>query len=109
MIPNLVWRGPRGTGKKTALHNFLKDYSTKNKINFQIQEKRWILQGSDGESEITTTLEESSTSKDEKKGLVYEISKIHRGFDVSRMSLQDKNYIQYYYKLNSFIPQLTLH
>jgi hypothetical protein len=94
MIPNLVWRGSRGTGKKTALHNFLKDYAARNGINFQIQEKRWILQGSDGESEITTTLEESSSSKDEKKGLIYEISKIHRGFDVSRMSLQDKNYIQ---------------
>jgi hypothetical protein len=94
MIPNLVWRGPRGTGKRTALLEFLKYYAQKSNQNFQLQEKRWTLQGNDGEGEITTNIEDNSSSKDEKKGLIYEISRIHRGFDVARMSLQDKNYVQ---------------
>lgn len=93
MIPNLVWTGPRGAGKQTALHNFLKEYAGRLNQPFSIQIKRWQLQNSDGEGEITTTVEES-VSKDEAKGLAYEISRIHKGFDVARMSLQDKNYIQ---------------
>ncbi len=93
MIPNLVWTGPRGAGKQTALHNFLKEYAERLNQPFSIQIKRWQLQNSDGEGEITTTVEDNG-SKDEAKGLAYEISRIHKGFDVARMSLQDKNYIQ---------------
>ena len=94
-IPNLVWIGPRGSGKRTAIQTFLKDYSERIGHSYNLQIKRWQLQNSDGEGEISTSVEESSTSaKDEKKGLAYEMSRIHKGFDVARMSLQDKNYIQ---------------
>jgi len=92
-IPNLVWLGPRGAGKQTALRSFLKEFCERLNQPFSIQIKRWQLQSSDGEGEITTSVEESS-SKDEAKGLAYEISRVHKGFDVARMSLQDKNYIQ---------------
>ena len=92
-IPNLVWVGPRGAGKQTALREFLKEYAERINQPFNIQTKRWQLQNSDGEGEITTSVEESG-AKDEKKGLAYEVSRLHKGFDVARMSLQDKNYIQ---------------
>ena len=93
-IPNLVWLGPRGAGKRTALQNFLQEYAARLKQPYNLQIKRWQLQSGDGEGEISTSVEESGGSKDEKKGLVYEVSRIHKGFDVARMSLQDKNYIQ---------------
>lgn len=92
-IPNLVWVGPRGAGKQTALRTFLKEYADRMNQPFNIQIKRWQLQNSDGEGEITTSVEDSG-AKDEKKGLAYEVSRLHKGFDVARMSLQDKNYIQ---------------
>ena len=94
-IPNLVWIGPRGSGKRAAIQTFLKEHAQRLGHAYNLQIKRWQLQNSDGEGEITTSIEESTTSsKDEKKGLAYEISRIHKGFDVARMSLQDKNYIQ---------------
>jgi hypothetical protein len=94
-IPNLVWFGPRGSGKRTAVQTFLKEYAIRLGHTYTLQAKRWQLQNSDGEGEISTSVEETASSaKDEKKGLAYEISRIHKGFDVARMSLQDKNYIQ---------------
>jgi hypothetical protein len=93
-IPNLVWLGPRGAGKRTALQTFLQEYAARLRQPYNLQMKRWQLQNSDGEGEITTSVEDSGGSKDEKKGLVYEVSRIHKGFDVARMSLQDKNYVQ---------------
>ncbi len=94
-IPNVVWLGPRGAGKKTALQNFLASQARRMGQPYNIQMKHWQLQGGDGEGEISTSVEESASSaKNEKKGLVYEVSRIHKAFDVARMSLQDKNYVQ---------------
>ncbi len=93
-IPNLVWLGPRGAGKRTALQTFLQEYAARLRQPYNLQTKRWQLQNGDGEGEISTSVEDSGGSKDEKKGLVYEVSRIHKGFDVARMSLQDKNYVQ---------------
>jgi len=94
-IPNVVWLGPRGAGKKTALQTFLANQAQRIGQPYNIQMKHWQLQGSDGEGEISTSVEESTSSaKNEKKGLIYEVSRIHKAFDVGRMSLQDKNYIQ---------------
>ena len=55
-IPNLVWLGPRGAGKQTALHNFLQEFAQRLNQPFSIQIKRWQLQSSDGEGEITTSV-----------------------------------------------------
>ncbi len=95
-VPNLVWIGPRGAGKRTALQGFLESYTRRIGQTYILQAKRWLLQGADGDGgEISTSVEDSgSSAKSEKKGLVYEVSRIHQGFDVARMSLQDKNYIQ---------------
>jgi hypothetical protein len=94
-IQNVVWLGPRGAGKKTALQNFLVGQARRMGQPYNIQMKHWQLQGGDGEGEISTSVEESTSSaKNEKKGLVYEVSRIHKAFDVARMSLQDKNYVQ---------------
>ena len=97
-LPNLAWRGPRGAGKVSSVRRILTDYAARLKIPFNPQQRHWQLQGGDegGGGEISTSVEESvSTAKgNEKKGLLYETSMIHREFDVARMSLQDKNYIQ---------------
>ncbi len=96
-LPNLAWRGPRGAGKVKEVRRILTEYAARLRIPFSPQHRHWQLQGGDGEGgEISTSVEESaSTAKgNEKKGLLYETSMIHREFDVARMSLQDKNYIQ---------------
>ncbi len=93
-VPNVVWLGPRGAGKKTALQAFLAGYCHRIGQPYNIQMKHWQLQGGDGEGEISTSVDDTASSKNEKKGLIYEVSRIHKAFDVARMSLQDKNYVQ---------------
>jgi hypothetical protein len=97
-LPNIVFRGARGAGKKTAVQALLQDYATRIGRAYSLQTKKWCLKAGEGEgAEISTTVEDtgsSSSAKDDRKGLTYEVSRIHRGFDVARMSLEDKKYIQ---------------
>jgi hypothetical protein len=95
-LPNISFRGARGAGKKTEVLALLQEHSKRIGHPFILQTKKWCLKSSDSEGgEISTSVEDSGTaSKDERKGLTYEVSKIHRGFDVARMSLEDKKYIQ---------------
>jgi hypothetical protein len=96
-LPNIVWRGPRGSGKRTALNDFIKYTAEQLKIPFIIQTKRWSLAngsiatgntGTEGSAE-----DDDDDPEDASKGIPYQASLIHRAFDVARMSLQDKNYV----------------
>jgi hypothetical protein len=95
-LPNIVFRGARGSGKRTKVQGLLALHASRLSQPFTLTTKKWCLKSGEGEGgEISTTVEDSgSSSKDERKGLTYEVSKIHRGFDVARMSLEDKKYIQ---------------
>jgi hypothetical protein len=96
-LPNISFRGARGAGKRTEVLKLLQDYATRINQPFTLQVKKWCLKSGEGEgNEISTTVEDSgaAAAKDERKGLSYEVSRIHRGFDVARMSLEDKKYIQ---------------
>ncbi len=96
-LPNIVWRGPRGSGKRTALNNFIEYTAEQLKIPYTIQTKRWSLAngsiatgntGTEGSAE-----DDDDDPEDASKGIPYQASLIHRAFDVARMSLQDKNYV----------------
>jgi hypothetical protein len=96
-LPNIVFRGARGAGKRTKVQELLRDHATRLGQIYALTTKKWCLKAGDSEGgEISTTVEESSSSaaKDDRKGLTYEVSKVHRGFDVARMSLEDKKYVQ---------------
>lgn len=95
-LPNIAFRGARGCGKKTQVLEILEDHAKRANHAFHLQTRKWCLKAGEGEgAEISTAVEDSgTTTKDERKGLSYEVSKIHRGFDVARMSLEDKKYVQ---------------
>jgi hypothetical protein len=113
MIPNICWVGDHGTGKRTALHAFLKSYAAKEGIPFHIKTKYLVgkLLNSISSSNGTEAADSSSDSEDEVpvtrpdddkpadgKFFPFEVSSIHQGYDVARMSLQDKNYIYTIFK-----------
>jgi hypothetical protein len=96
-LPNIVWRGPRGSGKHSALQEFLQSIAENLKVPYVIQMKRWSLAngtiatgaaGTEGAAE-----DDDDDPEDASKGIPYEATLIHRAFDVARMSLQDKNYV----------------
>ena len=96
-LPNIVFRGGRGSGKRTNVQKLLQEHAARLKQPYALTAKKWCLKAGDSEGgEISTTVEESSSAaaaKDDRKGLSYEVSKVHRGFDVARMSLEDKKYV----------------
>lgn len=116
MITNLCFIGDHGVGKKTMLHNFLRSYATSEGVPFNIKTK--YLMGkllntvsstsgtaaaddsdSDGDDVKPTTkaVDEDGPSPDG-KSFPFEVSAIHQGYDIARMSLQDKNYIYTIFK-----------
>lgn len=95
---NLSWRGQPRSGKRKALHNALQNVADMRGIPFHIQTRQFHMQGV-GKSEngqISTTAEDDGgdTGTSEKDCFPYEFSLIHIGFDIARMSMQDKIYLK---------------
>lgn len=103
-----AWRGPKGSGKRTALLEFLKEISIKkgavNNIEgeFTVSTGIWIM----GKNGLSVTREGSGGGGEEQQGaggdeddelegkkIPYEYSHIHIGFDVARMSMSDKIFL----------------
>ncbi len=106
MLPNLCYIGDHGVGKRTALLEFLRSYAAKEGIPFQIKTKYLIGKmlnsvsssiGEDDDSDDDERPTETPPAGDGKY-FPFEVSAIHQGYDVARMSLQDKNYIYTIFK-----------
>lgn len=86
---SFAWRGPRGVGKRTQLLDFLKKECSNIKLPFEIKYGTWYLNkqvnGGDPDEE-----DDEATGK----SIPYEESNIHLGFDVARMSMSDKVFLQ---------------
>jgi hypothetical protein len=92
VTPSFAWRGPRGSGKRTHLLSFLEKQATKFDIKFTLKFATWFLvkqtaasadpDDDDGDDESTG------------KSIPYEESPLHLGFDVARMSMSDKVFLQ---------------
>jgi hypothetical protein len=85
-----VWRGYRGTGKRTKLLEFLRKQANSIGIPFEIKTGTWFLNkqtpgGGDPDEE------DDETSG---KSIPYEESNLHLGFSVARMSMSDKVFLQ---------------
>jgi hypothetical protein len=85
-----AWRGFRGVGKRTQLLNFIKKQADKIGTPFEIKTGIWYLNkqptaGGDPDEE------DDETSG---KSIPYEESNLHLGFDVARMSMSDKVFLQ---------------
>lgn len=85
-----AWRGFRGVGKRTKLLNFLEIQANKIDIPFEIKKGTWFLnKQSSGGGDPDEDDEEASG-----KSIPYEESNLHLGFDVARMSMSDKVFLQ---------------
>jgi hypothetical protein len=86
---SFAWRGPRGVGKRTQLLEFLKKQSEQINIPFDIKYSTWFLNkqvnGGDPDED-----DDEATGK----SIPFEESSVHLGFDVARMSMSDKVFLQ---------------
>ena len=87
--PSYAWRGPSGCGKRTTLLRYLERHAKNYAIPFTIKQDTWYLnkpsQSADPEED-----EEGGAGK----SIPYEESPLHLGFDVARMSMSDKVFLQ---------------
>ena len=85
-----TWRGFRGVGKRTQLLKFLEVQANKIGVPFEIKKGTWFLnKQSCGGGDPDEDDEEASG-----KFIPYEESNLHLGFDVARMSMSDKVFLQ---------------
>jgi len=92
MIPSFAWRGPRGSGKRTELLQFLKGRAEKLSQPFEIKHATWYLT-----KQTAASADPDDDDDDDEatgKTIPYEESAIHMGFDVARMSMSDKVFLQ---------------
>lgn len=82
---NICWRGMAGTGKRRLLQAELKKLADQRRISYTIQMKN--INGGTGEQEEEGDAEESGQ-------IQYESSLLHIGFDIARMSMQDKQFLR---------------
>lgn len=93
---HLIWLGGRGVGKKTALHKALSHVAQGRGITFSIRKGLWSTETPKKmarESQTTEPTEDEIETPQQGEGIPYETSLVHLGFDIARMSMQDKNYI----------------
>lgn len=95
---NLSWRGQPGSGKRTQLHQALASVAAQRGVSFVSQTRLFFSSQANRNDTgaISTTAEEdvADTVVSEKDAFPYEFSHVHVGFDISRMSMQDKIYLK---------------
>lgn len=85
-----AWRGPRGAGKRTKLLEYLRKQSEAVGLPFEIKTGTWYLTKQSPAGGDPDEDDEEGTGKN----IPYEESVIHLGFDVARMSMSDKVFLQ---------------
>ena len=96
---HISWRGGPGVGKRTQLLKALQQIATLRGVPFTVQKKFFQVAPNKGDGAMETYAtstedEETTAAASEKNMLPYEFSYIHIGFDVARMSMQDKIYLR---------------
>lgn len=94
---NISWRGQSHSGKRTALQTALKQVAAVRGIPFSITMKDFTT-GAVGKSDTgqisTTADDDGDDGGSDKDSFPYEFSLVHIGFDIARMSMQDKIYLK---------------
>jgi hypothetical protein len=89
----LCFRGMAGTGKRKLLHKKLKEIAEFRGLSFNIQMKTLSFD-SNSASTVNKGEQDDDDSKNDSHTIEYESSLVHIGFDISRMSMQDKNILR---------------
>ncbi len=87
---SICWRGPPGSGKRHALQAQLEAWAKSMGQIYVVKRHLWDAPLQGGE----VSEDEKEDDADEKALLPMESSIVHWGFDVARMSLQDKQYVK---------------
>jgi hypothetical protein len=93
---NLLWIGQRGTGKRTQIQKALIHVAQSRGVPFTLRKSLWSTETNkklQRESEQTEAQQDETETPQGNDGIPYETSQVHLGFDIARMSMQDKNYI----------------
>ena len=85
-----AWRGFRGVGKRTQLLKFLETQADKINVPFEIKKGTWFLNKQSCAGGDPDEDDDEATGK----SIPYEESNLHLGFDVARMSMSDKVFLQ---------------
>ena len=88
----LCWRGMAGTGKRTQLQEKLKFIANSRNLPYNIQLK--TLSYESGNASTVAKGEQDDDEKEDRHTIDYESSLVHIGFDIARMSMQDKNILR---------------
>ena len=94
---NLSFRGQPGSSKKKALHEMLQKIAVTRGVPFTIQNRQFHTHGisKNDTGQISTSAEDDGDdTSSEKDCFPYECSHLHIGFDIARMSMQDKIYLK---------------
>ena len=89
----LCWRGMAGTGKRTQLLEKLKQISQQRKVPFNIHMKTLSYESGNA-STVAKGEQDDEEIKSDSHTIEYESSLVHIGFDIARMSMQDKNILR---------------
>ena len=84
-----AWRGWHGVGKKTQLLKFIQFQATKMGIPFEVKKGTWFLNKQTNNADPDEDDDDATG-----KSIPYEESQLHLGFDVARMSMSDKVFLQ---------------
>lgn len=85
-----AWRGPRGAGKRTQLLLHLESRAQAAGVPFVLKQGTWFLNKPSG----GTNADPDEEDEDAGKSIPFEESAVHLGFDVARMSMSDKLFLQ---------------
>lgn len=88
---SICWRGMAGAGKHSNLINCLRIVANERKVPFNIQMK---LLSFDSTNASTVAKGDDDDDKSDSHQIEYESSLVHIGFDIARMSMQDKNILR---------------
>jgi len=84
-----AWRGWRGCGKRTQLLEFIKVQASAIGIPFELKQSVWFLNKQTNNADPDEEDDDAGG-----KSIPYEESHLHLGFDVARMSMSDKVFLQ---------------
>jgi len=89
----ISWRGMAGTGKRSKLIENLKLIASHRGLPFNIQMKTLSFESGNA-STVAKGEQDDDDAKPDSHTIDYESSLVHIGFDIARMSMQDKNILR---------------
>jgi hypothetical protein len=89
----LAYRGMAGTGKRASIIQSLKKVAESRALPFHIQMKTLSFDSGNA-STVAKGEQDDDDSKSDNHTIEYESSLVHIGFDIARMSMQDKNILR---------------